>query len=73
MCPDCNVPMAYHRTGPALKCHFCGHCIDKLSANCGSCNSTNIRLVGTGTQKIETIIGETFPNASIVRVDMDTS
>ena len=73
MCPDCNVPMAYHRTGPALKCHFCGHCIDKLSANCGSCNSTNIRMVGTGTQKIETIIGETFPNASIVRVDMDTS
>jgi len=73
MCPDCNVPMAYHRTGPALKCHFCGHCIDKLSANCGSCNSTNIKMVGTGTQKIETIIGETFPNASIVRVDMDTS
>ena len=73
MCPDCNVPMAYHRTGPALKCHFCGHCIDKLSANCGSCNSTNIRMVGTGTQKIEVIIGETFPNASIVRVDMDTS
>jgi len=73
MCPDCNVPMAYHRTGPALKCHFCGHCIDKLSANCGSCNSTNIRMVGTGTQKIETIIGETFPNASVVRVDMDTS
>jgi len=30
-------------------------------------------MVGTGTQKIETIIGETFPNASIVRVDMDTS
>ena len=73
MCPDCNVPMAYHRTGPALKCHFCGHCIDKLSANCGSCNSTNIKMVGTGTQKIETIMGETFPNASIVRVDMDTS
>jgi len=73
MCPDCNVPMAYHRTGPALKCHFCGHCIDKLLANCGSCNSTNIRMFGTGTQKIETIIGETFPNASLVRVDMDTS
>ena len=73
MCPDCNVPMAYHRTGPALKCHFCGHCIDKLSVNCGNCNSTNIRMVGTGTQKIETIIGETFPQASVVRVDMDTS
>ncbi|MEC8984928.1 MAG: primosomal protein N' [Candidatus Neomarinimicrobiota bacterium] len=73
MCPDCNVPMAYHRTGSALKCHFCGHSIDKLSANCGSCKSTNIKMVGTGTQKIETIMGETFPNASIVRVDMDTS
>ena len=73
MCPDCNIPMAYHRTGSALKCHYCGYCIDEFPTNCGSCNSTNIRMLGTGTQKIETIIRKTYPNASIVRVDMDTS
>jgi len=72
-CPDCNVPMAYHRTGPALKCHYCGHSIDRIPANCRSCNSINIRMFGTGTQKIETIIGETFSNASFERLDMDTS
>ena len=72
-CPDCNVPMAYHRTGPALKCHYCGHSIDRIPANCRSCNSLNIRMFGTGTQKIETIIGETFSNASFERLDMDTS
>ena len=72
-CPDCNVPMAYHRTGPALKCHYCGYSIDKIPANCRSCNSINIRMFGTGTQKIETIIGETFSNASFERLDMDTS
>ena len=65
--------MAYHRTGPALKCHYCGHSIDRIPANCRSCNSINIRMFGTGTQKIETIIGETFSNASFERLDMDTS
>ena len=30
-------------------------------------------MLGTGTQKIEDIVNNTFPNASLVRIDMDTS
>lgn len=73
MCKRCNVPLAYHRKGPPLKCHFCGFHLMEVSPKCRSCNSTNIRMLGTGTQKIEDIVQNTFPDSSIVRIDMDTS
>ena len=73
MCIRCNVPLAYHRKGPPLKCHFCGFYLDIVSPNCRVCKSSNILMLGTGTQKIEDIVNNTFPNASLVRIDMDTS
>ncbi len=73
MCIRCNVPLAYHRKGPPLKCHFCGFYLDIVSPNCRGCKSSNILMLGTGTQKIEDIVNNTFPNASLVRIDMDTS
>ena len=73
MCIRCNIPLAYHTKGPPLKCHFCGFSLDIVSPNCKDCNSTNIKMLGTGTQKIEDIVKNTFPDASIVRIDMDTS
>ena len=73
MCIRCNVPLAYHRKGPPLKCHFCGFYLDIVSPNCSGCKSSNILMLGTGTQKIEDIVNNTFPNASLVRIDMDTS
>ena len=73
MCVQCNIPLAYHTKGPPLKCHFCGFCLETVSPNCKDCNSTNIQMLGTGTQKIEDIVKNTFPHASIVRIDMDTS
>ena len=73
MCIRCNVPLAYHRKGPPLKCHFCGFYLDIVSPYCRVCKSSNILMLGTGTQKIEDIVNNTFPNASLVRIDMDTS
>ena len=73
MCVQCNIPLAYHTKGPPLKCHFCGFCLETVPPNCKDCNSTNIQMLGTGTQKIEDIVKNTFPHASIVRIDMDTS
>ena len=73
MCKRCNVPLAYHRKGPPLKCHFCGFYLDRVSPNCKKCKSSNILMLGTGTQKIEDIVRNTFPNSSLTRIDMDTS
>ncbi len=73
MCIQCNVPLAYHRKGPPLKCHFCGFCLDHVAPNCKNCKSSNILMLGTGTQKIEDIVRNTFPDSSLTRIDMDTS
>ena len=73
MCKRCNVPLAYHRKGPPLKCHFCGFNLDRVSPNCKKCKSSNVLMLGTGTQKIEDIVRNTFPSSSLTRIDMDTS
>ncbi|MCK4903113.1 MAG: primosomal protein N' [Candidatus Marinimicrobia bacterium] len=73
ICPTCSIPLTYHRVGENLQCHFCGHLQTQIPQQCNHCNSGNLVLSGTGTQKVEDIINETFPNAKIVRLDMDTT
>jgi len=73
ICPTCSIPLTYHRVGENLQCHFCGHLQTKIPQQCSHCNSSNLALFGTGTQKVEDIIRETFPNAKVARLDMDTT
>jgi len=73
MCPQCNVTLTYHRKGTQLICHCCGHNEIKKQNSCNHCRSSNLHYSGTGTQKVEALIEETFPDARIGRLDMDTS
>lgn len=73
MCPQCNVALTYHRHGAQLICHCCGHNEIKKQNSCYHCSSSNLQYSGTGTQKVEALIEETFPDARIGRLDMDTS
>ena len=73
ICPTCSIPLTYHRVGENLQCHFCGYLQTKIPQQCSHCNSSNLALSGTGTQKVEDIIRETFPEASVARLDMDTT
>jgi len=70
-CPNCNISLTYHRTNNLLKCHYCGH-TQKVATVCPNCNSTKIRYFGTGTQKLEQEIHRLFPEASTIRMDIDT-
>ena len=71
MCSSCETPLTYHIHGNRFKCHICGYNVSKQNENCKSCMSQNLVYIGTGTQKVEDILGKTFPNASIARVDHD--
>jgi len=73
ICPTCSIPLTYHRVGENLQCHFCGYVQSKIPQQCNNCNSSNLALSGTGTQKVEDIIRETFPEALVARLDMDTT
>lgn len=70
-CPNCNISLTYHSFQNKLKCHYCGHEENPVNI-CPNCGSTKIRYFGTGTQKIEEEVKKEFPEASIIRMDVDT-
>ena len=70
-CPNCNISMTYHSYERKLKCHYCGH-EENVVTVCPECHSDKIRYFGTGTQKLEQEIHKQFPEASTIRMDIDT-
>ena len=70
-CKNCNISLTYHKTENKLKCHYCGY-EENLAKICPNCGSTKIRYFGTGTQKLEQEVNRLFPNASTIRMDIDT-
>ena len=70
-CKNCDITMTYHLKQNKLKCHYCGY-EEKPVTTCPQCQSNNIRYFGTGTQKLEQEIQKTFPNATTIRMDVDT-
>lgn len=71
-CPNCNISLTYHKFGNNLKCHYCGHEQPSYTV-CPECGSKYIRYFGGGTQRVEDEIKRLFPNASTIRMDMDTT
>ena len=71
-CKECDVSMTYHSDENKLICHYCGK-TDSIAEVCPECSSKNIRYFGTGTQKIEAEIKKYFPEASVIRMDVDTT
>ena len=70
-CPNCNISLTYHSFQNKLKCHYCGHEENPVKI-CPNCGSSKIRYFGTGTQKIEEEVKKEFPEASTIRMDVDT-
>ncbi len=71
-CEKCDISMTYHMTDGRLICHYCGRTMEPPQI-CPECNSKNIRYFGSGTQKVEQEIKKYFPNASVLRMDIDTT
>ncbi|MBE1553515.1 primosomal protein N' [Sporosarcina limicola] len=71
-CPNCDISLTYHRSHEQLKCHYCGH-EERVPLVCPECKSEHIRFFGTGTQKAEEEIAKLFPEARVLRMDVDTT
>lgn len=71
-CPNCDISLTYHRTTEKLKCHYCGY-EEHVPQICPQCQSDHIRYFGTGTQKVEEELFKLFPEARVLRMDVDTT
>jgi primosomal protein N' (replication factor Y) len=71
-CPNCNVSLTYHSTDRSMRCHYCG-ISTKAPDRCPSCEGMNLRFGAPGTQRVEKAVCELFPEATVERMDVDTT
>ena len=70
-CKRCNITLTYHKQENKLKCHYCGY-EQKVITECPECHSKNIKYFGAGTQRLEEEVKNFFPNATTIRMDIDS-
>ncbi len=68
-CPRCQIALVYHLRGQRLRCHYCGQTYPV--GRCRSCGSKELIFLGAGTEQAELLLRETFPGATIARMDSD--
>lgn len=71
-CMNCDVNLTYHKKSNLLLCHYCSF-VEQNKNVCPKCKGTNLKLGSAGTQNIEEKIKELFPEAKVLRMDMDTT
>jgi primosomal protein N' (replication factor Y) len=71
-CSDCDVSMTLHRGRAKLICHYCGRA-SAIPPRCPSCKQDELEGLGTGTERVESVVRELFPGARVARLDRDTT
>lgn len=71
-CDHCDVVMTWHKAIGQLMCHFCGATRPR-PAECPECGTPDPAAMGAGTQRIEEDITALFPEARLLRIDLDTT
>ena len=72
VCPNCDIPLTYHKKNNIMKCHYCDYTTYK-PIECPECKSHDINQFGLGTEKLEEELNKLFPDSRIVRMDVDTT
>jgi len=70
-CQHCDVTLTFHKAKNKLSCHYCGTTYPVIST-CAACGSHQFIQKSFGTEKIEEMLAEKFPEARIARMDYDT-
>ena len=71
-CKNCDVSLTYHKRLNLLTCHYCGFTMP-VPESCPNCDNPHLSDRGLGTEKIEDLVRTEFPEASVARMDLDTT
>ncbi len=70
-CNHCDVTLTFHKGKQKLSCHYCGTTYPILQT-CLACGNHHFIQKNYGTEKIEELVAEAFPQAVIARMDYDS-
>lgn len=71
-CNNCDVSLTYHRHSDKLVCHYCATPYSVPDV-CPACQEPGIEVLGYGTERVEEEVDSLFGNATIARMDLDTT
>lgn len=72
-CPNCSVALTLHRRGGEhLRCHYCDFTA-RAQPECGKCKGKRFSQEGTGTERVEEVLMQSFPGARVARLDRDVA
>ena len=70
MCPHCSVALTFHRRAERLRCHLCDFA-GSVPHACPQCGFAPYKYAGSGTERVEQALIDSFPKARLVRMDSD--
>jgi primosomal protein N' (replication factor Y) len=71
-CPHCDISLTLHVEPKRLRCHYCDH-REPVPATCPKCGAALLHYAGAGTQRAERELAAVFPNARVLRLDLDVA
>jgi primosomal protein N' (replication factor Y) len=71
-CHHCDIRLTVHQRDARLRCHVCSY-ETALPKNCPQCDGEQLSRIGYGTEKLEDVLRERFPDTGIVRIDRDST
>ena len=72
MCPNCDIPLIYHKEIQGMQCHYCGF-HKPVRKKCPNCHGEEFQTYGMGTERLEEYVSKTFKDARVLRMDVDTT
>lgn len=71
MCPNCDLPLRYHRERYLLRCHQCAHA-ERAPDTCPSCGNLSLSPTrAAGTQWVVSEVQKVLPGFPVRRFDAD--
>lgn len=71
-CINCDISLTYYKTKNHLRCNYCGH-TKGIVEQCVTCKSTDIQMIGYGTERIAEDLKLYLPQIEVDRLDREST
>lgn len=71
-CKYCDARLTIHRKSHNLHCHHCGS-VNHIPLKCPQCAEEKLLMLGSGTERVEMVLQEYFPDIQLTRIDRDST